>query len=136
MRRSRIAALALLTAIASGTAALAASPFDGTYRGAQETIRANSAGACAKMDRNDVVVRIVDGKFSRRWGANTDGGGDLIEVQIKPDGSFSGSVAALAARSSRHGTRDYSMSGKIVDGVLDAELGSNLCAVRMRLRKS
>ena len=116
-------------------AAHAASPFDGTYRGSQEALRANSAGACAKMARDDVVIRIVDGRFSRKWGSNTSGGGDTIELQVKPDGSFSGSVAALAQQSSRHGTREYTMSGRITGNVLEAELGSNLCAVRMRLEK-
>lgn len=127
--------LFLLLAAPGASPAWGASPFDGTYRGAQETLRANGSGACAKMDRKDVVIRIVDGRFTRSWGTNTSGGGDSIELQIKPDGSFSGSVAALSQHSSRHGTRDYSMSGKITDGVLDAEIGSNLCAVRMKLRK-
>lgn len=116
-------------------AAHAASPFDGTYRGSQEALRANGAGACANMARDDVVIRIVDGRFSRKWGSNTSGGGDTIELQVKPDGSFSGSVAALAQQSSRHGTREYTMSGRITGNLLEAELGSNLCAVRMRLER-
>lgn len=123
-----------LLAGAWATLAVAAGAFDGTYRGSQVTIRTNNSATCAKMDRDDVVIRIVDNKFSRSWGVSR--GGDRIDLEVAPDGTFKGFAAAHSDASTRRGARAFEMSGRIVNGVLEAEIGSNLCAVKMTLRKS
>lgn len=113
----------------------AAGNFDGTYRGSQTTLRTNNSSSCANLTRDNVVIRVVDNGFTRNWGASRSGG-DKITVKIAPDGNFKGEVTALSDRGSRHGTRSFEMHGRIAGGVLEAELGSNLCAVRMTLHKS
>lgn len=127
---SRLALLLLLAPFP----ALAAGSFDGTYRGSQVTLRTNNSSACAHMDRDNVVIRIENNRFSRSWGVHN--GGDKVEVAVAADGSFKGETAALSDRTSRRGTRSFTMQGRISGGVLEAEFGSNLCAVKMTLRKS
>jgi hypothetical protein len=124
------AALCLLAPLA----AHAAGPFDGTYRGSQTTIRTNNSASCAHMDRDNVVVTVTDSSFSRTWGAGKNGG-EKITARIAADGSFTGEAIA-SVRVTRNAMHQYKMSGRIAGGVLEGEIGSNLCAVRMTLRKS
>ena len=140
MRRSLPTGLipfaAACLAVGLGNAALSAGAFDGTYRGAQKTIRSNNAPGCTNMDRANVVVRIADNRFTRSWGVHSDGKGDELDVVVAPDGSFKAQTASMSDRSTRHGVRAFEISGKIVGGMLEADLGSNLCAVHLSLKKS
>ncbi len=121
--------------LATPAASWAAGNFDGIYRGSQTTIRTNNSATCAKLTRDDVTIRVVDNGFTRSWGASKNGG-DKITLKIAPDGSFKGEAAAMSDTNSRQGTRVFEMHGRIAGGVLEAEIGSNLCAVKMTLRKS
>jgi hypothetical protein len=139
MRRSMcnlLPGLALLGMVAVGAApGLAAGSFDGTYRGPQKTIRSNNSAGCSNLD-HDVVIRIVDNHFTRSWGVQANGS-DTIQVDVGADGSFKGSTASLSDKRARGGaTRAFEISGQIKGGVLQAELGSSLCAVSLTLKKS
>jgi hypothetical protein len=125
--------LALLCLLAP-LAAHAAGSFDGTYRGSQTTIRTNNSASCAHMDRDDVVVTVTGNSFSRNWGAGKNGGEKII-ARIAADGSFTGETIASTSVT-RNAMHQYQMHGRIAGGVLEGEIGSNLCAVRMTLRKS
>lgn len=129
-RAPLLAALLLATPIA----AHAAGPFDGTYRGSQTTIRTNNSTTCAHMDRSNVVIHVRDNAFSRKWGSGKYGG-DEIAVTVGADGSFSNRVVS-SVQQGRGRSQSYYMKGRIAGGVLDAEIGSDLCAVRMTLHKS
>jgi hypothetical protein len=115
--------------------AQAAGSFDGTYRGSQTTLRSNNSPSCANMDRDNVVLRITNNHFSRAWGRNNNGG-DTVEVDVAPDGTFKGTVTALSNRTNRYGVRSYDINGRIAGAELTAEFGSNICAVKMTLHKS
>jgi hypothetical protein len=58
--------LTVLPLFAGGVAAevTAASPFTGVYRGTQMTLLGN----CPKINRDNYVLRIEDGQFTRNWG--------------------------------------------------------------------
>jgi len=67
-------ALALILAgacFATGAAsALAASSFDGTYRGTQKTIRTNNSSDCTRIDQENVALTVQDNHFVRHWGSD------------------------------------------------------------------
>lgn len=69
-------------AVTSGSVALAATPFDGTYHG---TFYASGAGNGRCGAGGDVTVKIVDGTFK----VHSSNRNDLVATKVAPDGSFS-----------------------------------------------
>jgi len=115
-----------------GFPALAAGPYDGVWRGQQQTVRKNSHAVCESLD-HAVTLRIVDSRFSRRWGPGLR---DTIHAEVKPDGTLFGSTSATAdLDKARRTTREYVISGRISNGVLEAEIGSSLCGARWTLKR-
>jgi hypothetical protein len=103
----------------------AAGAFDGTYKGRQTGTLTTSAPDCQSLNY-PVAIVIQDDHFTRRWGqANLD-------VTVAADGSF----AASAVTPDRRRLRNIAIKGKIAGGVLDADIGSDLCAAHLSLTKS
>jgi len=73
------------------------------------------------LDRDDVTLIIKNGHFKRY-------GGITLEVDVQPDGTFEASKPL-------DGGRLWRIAGTIVDGKLEAEIGSNHCAGRLLLNK-
>ncbi len=127
MLRGTIWSLALAMPLAIGvTAAGAAGPFDGTYRGNETTLRTNGSSDCSAMNHTDAVLVIRDGHFNRRWGEGT------MSVNVRPDGTFH---SEAAVQNSRH-AHFAAIDGKITGGTLEADIGTNYCAAHLSLRKS
>jgi hypothetical protein len=117
--------LAFLGLVLVGPASGAGS-FDGTYKGNQTTLRANNTQACATLDHSNVVVIVQDNHFTRRWGV-----GDL-SVDVAPDGSFETSVVTSDSRR----LRSITIKGRIAGGALEADIGTELCAAHLSLKKT
>lgn len=127
MLRGTIWSLALaLTLTTAVTAAGAAGPFDGTYRGNQRAVRGNGSPDCARDSRDNIVIVIRDSHFNRTWGNGK------MDVTVAPDGSFHGEGAV---QNSRH-AHFASINGKITGGDLEGEIGTNYCASHLSLKKS
>jgi hypothetical protein len=122
-------ALALILAgacFATGAAsALAASSFDGTYRGTQKTIRTNNSSDCTRIDQENVALTVQDNHFVRHWGVIT------FDVTIAADGTFSSNEVTGAQRK----LRAAQMTGKITGNNLEADIGTDLCAGHLSLKK-
>ncbi|MCC6719836.1 MAG: hypothetical protein IT555_18305 [Acetobacteraceae bacterium] len=129
MRMVRYAVVVL--ALAGSHPLGAGGPFDGVWKGEQVTIRKNTSARCEGLD-HPVTVRIVNSHFKRSWGPAKD----IIEVEVKPDGTLFGATASLAnMHSARRSSREYLVDGRITAGVLEAEIGSTLCTVKWTLRR-
>jgi len=120
----RIAALALLLSVPAAPAG-AGGPFDGTYKGRQTGTLTTNAPDCQSLN-HPVAIIIQDNHFTRRWGEAT------LDVAVAADGSF----AASFVTPDRRRLRNISIKGKIAGGVLDADIGSELCAAHLSLTKS
>jgi hypothetical protein len=103
-----------------------AGSFDGSYRGNQTTLRSNNTQDCSTLDHPNIVIVVQDNHFTRRWGV-----GDL-SVDIGPDGSFSKSVVTSDSRR----LRNIAITGKITAGNFEADIGTDLCAAHLSLKKS
>ena len=107
-------------ALASGPAGDAATgvgdPVDGVYRG--RTVLTGMRGRrCGRPDRAVVVIR--NRHITRRFNATT-----LLEATVQPDGTF----AAQAGRAS--------MTGKVGNGHLEADIGNEYCQHHLTLDRS
>ena len=71
-----------------------------------------------------MAVTVTDNKFVRHWGIAT------LPVEIAPDGTFSSSVVV-----SNRPLRQAQIKGKITGGNLEADVGTDLCAAHMSLKK-
>ena len=120
-------ALALILAGACFTtaAASAAGSFDGTYRGTQKTIRTNNSSDCTRIDQENVALTVQDNHFVRHWGVIT------FDVTIAADGTFSSNEVTGAQRK----LRAAQMTGKITGNNLEADIGTDLCAGHLSLKK-
>jgi hypothetical protein len=116
--------IASLAAAVAGPAVSAGS-FDGTYRGNQHETLANNSKDCANLTRDNVVLTVTDNKFVRQWGVAT------LPVEIAPDGTFSAEVLV----STKPRLRQAQIKGKITGGNLEADVGTDLCAAHMSLKK-
>lgn len=126
MLRGSVSLTVAMTLALGVTAAGAAGPFDGTYRGNQRAIRGNESPDCAGTSRDNVVVVIRDGHFTRSWGNGK------MEVTVAPDGSFHGEGAVQNSRRAHFA----SINGKITGGDLEADIGTNYCAGHLSLKKT
>jgi hypothetical protein len=102
----------------------AAGAFDGVYKGTQQTTKTNNDGACANLDHAATTLTITDNHFTRKWSA-------VLEVTVAPDGSFQQSVVA-----GMRPLRTATITGKIVSGNLEADIGTDLCSAHLSLKKS
>jgi hypothetical protein len=104
--------------------AVSAGSFDGTYRGAQSVTLNNNSSDCANIKQDNMALTVTDNKFVRHWGVAT------LPVDVAPDGSFSSSVVV-----SNRPLRQAQIKGKIAGGNLEADIGTDLCAAHLSLKK-
>ena len=105
--------------------AVSAGSFDGTYRGNQRATLTNNSSECANLNHDNLVLIVTDNKFVRHWGVAT------IPVEVAPDGTFSAGVVV----STKPHLRQAQIKGKISGGNLEADIGTDLCAGHMSLKK-
>ncbi len=74
---------------------------------------------------DNLVLIVTDNKFVRHWGVAT------IPVEVAPDGTFSAGVVV----STKPHLRQAQIKGKISGGNLEADIGTDLCAGHMSLKK-
>ena len=108
----------------AGTA-LAAGPFDGTYRGSQTVLLNNNYQGCSA--RTDIVLVIRNNHFTRQWAGN------VIDVDVAGDGTINKTASYEAGRN-RQAT--LTVTGKIAGASLEADIGSDRCRMHLSLRKS
>jgi hypothetical protein len=127
IKRHRALALILAGACVATAAApaIAAGSFDGTYRGTQRTIRSNNSSDCTRIDQENIALTVQDNHFIRHWGVIT------FDVTIAPDGTFTSNEVTGAQRK----LRSAQMTGKIAGNSLEADIGTDLCAGHMSLKK-
>ena len=103
---------------------MAAGAFDGTYAGQKRETQNNQSGYC--HDTNGVTMLAVkDNVISYRWGVPLEG-------PVAGDGSFSVEHQGMAMRGA---AAMISIKGRISGGNLEADVGSNLCAAHLSLKK-
>jgi hypothetical protein len=124
-RRPGLMLSSTLLALAVVSAAAAAGSFDGTYKGTQATTTKSADASCANLDRGISVV-VQDNHFSRHWGQAE------LQVPVAADGSFDTKVTTSDSRR----LRTIAIKGKIADGGLEADIGSDLCSAHLSLKKS
>jgi hypothetical protein len=105
--------------------AVSAGSFDGTYRGTQHATLNNNSSDCADLNHENTAVTVTDNKFVRHWGVAT------LPVEVAPDGTFS----AIVVVSTRPHLRQAQIKGKISGGNLEADIGTDLCAAHLSLKK-
>jgi hypothetical protein len=106
--------------------AIAAGPFDGVYAGTQRVTKTNNGSQCQNINQDHIRVMVLDNVFRYRWGPIP------MQVTVAGDGSFSLDVAGAAERST---SGSVSMKGRINIGNLEADVGGNICAAHISLRK-
>jgi hypothetical protein len=120
----RAAIIACLLGIAAVGPAASAGSFDGTYRGTETVTLTNNSSECLAIKQDYMAVTVTDNKFVRRWGVAT------LPVEIGPDGTFSASIVM-----SNRPLRQLQIKGKIIGGNMEADIGTDLCAGHMSLKK-
>jgi hypothetical protein len=105
--------------------AVSAGSFDGTYRGTEVVTLNNNSSECTNIKQDNLVLKVIDNKFVRHWGVAT------MPVEIAPDGTFSAGVIV----STKPRLRQAQIKGKISGGNLEADVGTDLCAAHMSLKK-
>ena len=106
--------------------ALAASPFDGTYVGTQRETLNDNSGKCMNINRDHAQLVVQDGVVRYKWAVP-------IETTIGSDGSFS--IYQQGQQEGKGGSNQISLKGRISDGKLEADVGSNYCAAHLSLTK-
>ncbi len=84
----------------------------------------NNSSECLSIKQDHMALTVTDNKFVRHWGVAT------LPVEIAPDGTFSSSVVV-----SNRPLRQAQIKGKITGGDLEADVGTELCAGHMSLKK-
>jgi hypothetical protein len=115
--------LALPVVLLPVAAALGATSFDGTYKGQSTALR---GGPPICKDPGDVSWTVADGHFTVKWAAAT------LAPEVGADGSFRTSVQYTYGRTVSTAT----MTGRISNGVLEADIESNACKFHYSLKKS
>ena len=106
--------------------AMAAGPFDGVYAGTQRVTKTNNSTQCQTINRDDVRVMVMDNTIRYKWGPVP------LQATVANDGSFSVDVSG---GSSRGYSSEVSFKGRINIGNLEADVGGNICAAHLSLRK-
>jgi hypothetical protein len=123
-----IGRVALVAASLAGFAGAAlAAGYDGTYRGDVSLIRGGES-ICGKS-AYQVTYTVVNGQFSIVYDNVHHVG---VNLQVQPDGSFSGSQPYQAGKQSAM----VKASGRISGNVLDAQVEGEACARKYHLTKS
>jgi len=125
-RSGGLVAGGLVCAAMMGVAVAASAGYDGVYRG-NSTVTRGDESICGKA--RPVSYTVVNGQFSIVYDAAHHVG---VNIQVQPDGSFSGSQAYLV------GSRQAQVkaSGRISGNVLEAQAEGHACARSYRLTKS
>ena len=111
--------------LAFGDMALAASPFDGTYSGPRKETKSNNSSLCMNISRDQTQATVTDGVASYPWAKTT------YQAPVKADGSFEITAAGLAIA----GASSITFKGKITGNNMEADIGNNVCAAHMSLKK-
>jgi hypothetical protein len=127
MRTGAAQSVTVATALLLAHATLAAGSFDGTYRGQAQLSRGVSP-ECGR-DTVPLTVAVTNGQFTLVWDPQRH---ITVNVQVQPDGSFSGSRLYQIAR---HPT-ELKASGHIAGNVLDAEIEGQFCSRTYHLTRS
>ena len=120
MLRACRLALALASVITFG--ALAASPFDGKYRG-QRTVLRGAPPSCTAP--GNTTWAVAGGRVSIKYGHVP------IAADVGPDGSFRTNVPFSAGRFNANAT----LTGRITDGALEAILETYACKYQYALTR-
>jgi hypothetical protein len=106
--------------------AMAAGPYDGVYAGTQRVTKTNNSSQCSNINQDNIRVMVLDNTFRYKWGPVP------MQVTVAGDGSFSLEVAGAQSRAT---SSSVSMKGKINIGNLEGDVGGNICAAHISLRK-
>jgi hypothetical protein len=106
--------------------AVAAGPYDGVYAGTQRVTKTNNSSQCLKINQDGIKVMIMDNTIRYRWGPVP------LQATVANDGSFS--VDAAGAASAGY-SGSVSFKGRINLGNLEADVGGNICAGHLSLKK-
>jgi hypothetical protein len=106
--------------------AMAAGPFDGVYAGTQRVTKTNNSTDCLKINQDNIKVMVMDNTIRYRWGPVP------LQTTVASDGSFSVDVSGGASRGY---SSTVSFKGRINIGNLEADVGGNICAGHLSLRK-
>jgi hypothetical protein len=113
-------------AMSLANSAVAAGPYDGVYAGTQRVTKTNNSTQCQGIDRDNIRVMVMDNTIRYRWGPVP------LQATVANDGSFSVDVAGAASRAT---SSSVSFKGKINIGKLEADVGGNICAGHLSLKK-
>ena len=114
--------------LAFSGAALAASPFDGTYVGTQRETANSNSGNCLNLNRDDVHRVVKDGVITTEWSKAN------LRATIESDGSFA--TTAEGMKFGMGGSNPITFKGTILDGKLEADVGGARCAAHWSMRKN
>jgi len=106
--------------------AMAAGPYDGVYAGTQRVTKTNNSTQCSTINQDSVKVMVMDNSIRYKWGPVP------LQATVANDGSFSVDVAGGASRGY---SSSVSFKGRINIGNLEADVGGNICAGHLSLRK-
>lgn len=106
--------------------AIAAGPYDGVYAGTQRATKTDNSTQCQKINQDSIKVMVMDNTIRYRWGPVP------LQATVASDGSFSVDVAGSASRGY---SSEVSFKGRISLGNLEADVGGNICAGHLSLRK-
>ena len=106
--------------------AIAAGPFDGVYAGTQRVTKTNNSTQCQNINQDSIKVMVMDNTIRYRWGPVP------LQATVANDGSFSVDVSGSASRGY---SSSVSFKGKINLGNLEADVGGNICAGHLSMRK-
>jgi len=113
-----------LMPLASGTMAMGL--YDGVYAGTQRVTKSDNSTPCQKINQDNIKVMVMDNTLRYRWGPVP------LQATVASDGSFSVDVAGSASRGY---SSSVSFKGRINLGNLEADVGGNICAGHLSLRK-
>jgi hypothetical protein len=105
---------------------MAAGPYDGVYAGTQRVTKTNNSTQCSTINQDNVKVMVMDNTLRYRWGPVP------LQATVASDGSFSVDVAG---GSSVGYSSSVAFKGRINIGNLEADVGGNICAGHLSLKK-
>jgi hypothetical protein len=110
-------------------ASQAMGPYDGVYVGTQRATKTNNSTQCSRIDQDNVKVMVANNFLRYRWGQIP------LEVNVASDGSFATEVAGASAGRGGSASTSIAFKGRISIGNLEADVGGNVCAGHLSLRK-
>ncbi len=116
--------MAIALWVSSVAVAIAAGPFDGTYSGENTLVRGGPP-VCSPAHR--ISWTVADNHFKAGWFSST-----TLDATVAPDGSFNASAMYNYGRQSSRAI----LSGRISNGVLEADIESTGCKYHYSLKKT